>query len=375
MATWNSSYEADPAGSASPSEGDDEIRGLKLEFRSRLDQEHVILNTASTGQSTHRSGSAVAYFQTTAPTLRPDGTTALGSSDSGRLWVDSDNGNLLKVYDNGSGTFEDITVGAISNTGNLSVSGTLTVAGETTLNDHLNIADGKELRLAGAAKITTLGETSPDCLPGGATFKQSSSSGVLVTFKNTGVNHVFPNLTEVDTYAHLGAYNQNSGGLGLTGFTETSTGLDMEGVALTTLTSTNGTSKGCCMIRGSVTDGGGGKQAMGANGNVLCVQSDSDTIAIFKGDGDLYLDSGVVGSFDRENDLELARALQLRMAGEDYKLEFDKRNEDLGIVQSGMMSIKGTLNLLLGTVWQLWGLVNGQRERIVMLEEKLVEDE
>lgn len=126
MASWTVSWEATPAGADSPALGDDHIRDVKLEVRSRLDQEHMILNTASSGESIHRAGSARVYFQAGEPTLRADGVTSLDSNDDGRLWVDSNNDNTLTVYDGSAAAFEAVTVNP---PGDMSIGGDLTVSG------------------------------------------------------------------------------------------------------------------------------------------------------------------------------------------------------------------------------------------------------
>ena len=42
------------------------------------------------GDFVHKEGSGRGYYASSAPTVRPDGATALGTSDDGRIWVDSD---------------------------------------------------------------------------------------------------------------------------------------------------------------------------------------------------------------------------------------------------------------------------------------------
>ena len=42
----------------------------------------------------HKEGSARGYYASGAPTVRPDGSTALGAGDDGRIWVDSDTNEL-----------------------------------------------------------------------------------------------------------------------------------------------------------------------------------------------------------------------------------------------------------------------------------------
>ena len=103
--TWDASFEGTPAGSAQLSQGDDAIRTLKNAISER-NREHYGLNTDT--NSTHgwpRRGHARAYFQATAPTIKPevsgaaldataiaaaDGTeTNDTNKDDGRLWVRS----------------------------------------------------------------------------------------------------------------------------------------------------------------------------------------------------------------------------------------------------------------------------------------------
>ena len=84
--TWDSGFEATPAGGDNPKYGDDVIRELKVATRERANLEHSWLG----GDGWHRPGSAKAYNQATEPTTRPDGTTPLDSDDAGRLWWKND---------------------------------------------------------------------------------------------------------------------------------------------------------------------------------------------------------------------------------------------------------------------------------------------
>ncbi len=117
--TWDSTFEAAPAATDSPKGGDDKIRQLKVAARERLEREHIggTSETNST-HGWHREGSARGYYQATAPTTRPDGVTALGTSDEGRIWIDSDTG--LSYYWSGTAW-----VGMVREIARVSVQGTL----------------------------------------------------------------------------------------------------------------------------------------------------------------------------------------------------------------------------------------------------------
>lgn len=72
-----------------------EIQSLRLGVGDRLGKEHTAPAAAGVGGE-HTAGSAKAYHQASAPTLRPDGATSLDSTDAGRLWIDSDDDVLYK---------------------------------------------------------------------------------------------------------------------------------------------------------------------------------------------------------------------------------------------------------------------------------------
>lgn len=109
MSTWNQAFENTPAGSESPSLGDDRFRELKSAVRERLNKEHV-MDLASgllAEDGWHESGSAKVYFQSAAPTVRPDGTTALDVTDNGRIWISSTD-YKIRVYNFAAGATNDL---------------------------------------------------------------------------------------------------------------------------------------------------------------------------------------------------------------------------------------------------------------------------
>ena len=105
MATWDANFEASPDGDDNPGQGDDKIREFKLEVRKRIGNEHGdYVNTAGGADGSqsadwvHKKGSARAYYQSDAPTLRPDGQTSIGTNDAGRVWVSNGSDHLTKVW-------------------------------------------------------------------------------------------------------------------------------------------------------------------------------------------------------------------------------------------------------------------------------------
>lgn len=99
MGTWDATFNTKPAGSRSPAQGDDDIREFKTEVQGRMDHETVWLDSTLITGGVNRAGSAKAYYQSGAPTLKPNSADgALAAGDAGRLWVDSDDMSI-NVWD------------------------------------------------------------------------------------------------------------------------------------------------------------------------------------------------------------------------------------------------------------------------------------
>jgi hypothetical protein len=86
---WNWAFEALPDHGETPSYGDDRIREVKEGIRERFNKEHYMdpASGSVANHGYHRMGSAVCYYQAAAPTVRPDGVTALNAQDAGRRWI------------------------------------------------------------------------------------------------------------------------------------------------------------------------------------------------------------------------------------------------------------------------------------------------
>jgi hypothetical protein len=66
------------------------MREDRIAVRERAEREHIWgVTDTNADHGWHREGSAIAYYEDTAPGYRPDGTTALTALDTGRLWIDS----------------------------------------------------------------------------------------------------------------------------------------------------------------------------------------------------------------------------------------------------------------------------------------------
>jgi len=113
-------FNASPAGSADPRQGDDRIRELKVALAERLSREgyFALVGGSSAGQEGNlRQGAGRVYHQSSAPTTKPDGN-ALDSDDVGRLYCQS-NTTPLKVRTSNS-TWVSVAAEAVRSLGGAS---------------------------------------------------------------------------------------------------------------------------------------------------------------------------------------------------------------------------------------------------------------
>lgn len=98
--TWDTYFADRPANGDSPQQVDDRIRETRLAMEERLGREHLLVASdvfdTNNNQGYHRPGSAMAYYQTAAPTTLPDSADALasGALSNGRLWVNTSDDGL-----------------------------------------------------------------------------------------------------------------------------------------------------------------------------------------------------------------------------------------------------------------------------------------
>ena len=93
--TVNQAFLDKPQGSDKLKDGDDAIVEEKLAWYERTVLEHVgLIGDTQSRHGEHRKGSAMCYYQSAAPTTKPDGSTSLDVNDTGRLWMDTDTDTL-----------------------------------------------------------------------------------------------------------------------------------------------------------------------------------------------------------------------------------------------------------------------------------------
>jgi hypothetical protein len=114
-------WAAAPASSDNAGLGYQQMNIDRAAIIERIAEEHMfeLGTTPDADQGRHKAGSAVAWYQATFPTKRPDGVTALDVNDTGRILIDSYNaGHAVYVYVYGlTGGYSTLTNGTPSGSG------------------------------------------------------------------------------------------------------------------------------------------------------------------------------------------------------------------------------------------------------------------
>lgn len=88
--TWDSDFNTNPTDDDQARDLDTMILQTRQGSQERLGAEHYFtVGGTQSRHGMHTKGSAVAYTQASAPTVRPDGSTLLDATDNGRLWTDT----------------------------------------------------------------------------------------------------------------------------------------------------------------------------------------------------------------------------------------------------------------------------------------------
>jgi hypothetical protein len=188
--SWDSAFEALPAGGDNLSVGDDAIRLFKNYVSTRFGREHygLITDTAAM-HGWHKAGSAVAFWQASAPTTKPEASGgSLDVDDAGRTFFRSTD-RVMFVWDGTDLAWR----GAMHELLRVSIQGTIAVG--------TNIVPRFILPRAGTIqKVTAYCETAP------------TGASILVDIKKNGNagQSIFSGFTRITIAAGTNANSQTS---------------------------------------------------------------------------------------------------------------------------------------------------------------------
>lgn len=270
------------------------------------------------------------------------------------------------------------TVGALNSGSITSGFGTID-NGSSTITTTGTVSTGAIRSSSGS--IATGGETSPDVDAGGACLNHGANDGNVLTFKNSDVAHGITSILETDTYAKLGKYDANSGGLSITTASEAAIGYGVFSYATTEVTTDTGATgdRGTIVFSGKLKSGTSDTN-LSSNANMFTIDNNGTVRLILKGNGDMHITNTTLTALDEEDDIGLARNLQLALGGERYKHrvseeDFNKLVDLKAISSDGEFQImQGCTAVTLGAISQLFNALKKIcTDKLDMSEQELIE--
>jgi hypothetical protein len=309
--------------------------------------------------------------------LNPDGSLGLGlttAQEHLHMYENSSGDNLIQISNSTTGG--GASQGIIFGLGDSSSSAVFW----NYYNQYMRFGtnNNEALRITNDLKLATNAEASPDCDPGGVTLQQGANDGKILTFKNSDVSHGMTDFAETDTYFFAEKFTTVNGGALLWGLSDIHRGFGIYGVGSGENTTTGGAAQAATQIIGGKKSGTGAT-ALTADGNVLVIENFGSVKHIFKGDGDIYTDTGFVGSYDKEDDIQLVRAINQKY---NNNIKFDDRKilkkyelilEKLGIIKNGFMSDHKIKMLSLGSIGQMFNIIKNIAKDFGYTESQLLE--
>ena len=154
----------------------------------------------------------------------------------------------------------------------------------------------------------------------GLTINQGGNDNEALALKSSDIAHGMTDEAETDTYGTLKKNVATTGGLEIAGFSEATTGVEIEGIHTTDNSTKTTTGEGAVNIKGKLKTGTT-VTTLAGNANILTVQNNSTTRFILDADGDSHQDVGTAWTnFDLEDDLGLLNTLAAHVSRPDDPL-------------------------------------------------------
>jgi hypothetical protein len=192
-----------PTGDEPHGNANQEIFDLRKGVKLRLDHEHLAFAGSSVG-GWHFQGTAVPFYRSGKPTAHADeAETAFASTDSGRLWVDSDD-DTLHFYDHADTDFHPVRASVDDETLEIHTDGKARIKAGQVDTAHLAAGAAEIVKLgAGVAQIAIgtysgTGSAGNNAVSGLAfkpdvvIFNRDDVQGILMAFLNQASANIAP---------------------------------------------------------------------------------------------------------------------------------------------------------------------------------------
>jgi hypothetical protein len=242
-------------------------------------------------------------------------------------------------------------------------------------------ASGNMKMLISAAGLVGINESANAQMTQGLTINQGAADDDILAFKSSDVAHGMTDNHETDTYAAFNKVGATEGGFRVSGYSEGTTGVLLDGIGTTANTTKSASGAAYTQIR-SWKKSSNGWNTVGADENILTVGNGNSTKFIVDEDGDLFADGGTttdaVTVYDEYDDAQLVRSLDISYGPEsgliDNKFDefIDYNHEKLaelnlvGREEDGspnhFINVTGMQRLHNGAIWQQYTEMQKMKE-------------
>ncbi len=182
-------------------------------------------------------------------------------------------------------------------------------------------ANGSRRGRFGSGGTFYVNETTNGNMQIGITINQGANDNEVFSLKSSDINHGITGTTETDTYFFIKKLVGGTGGARVDGIGEYQVGLALQAKAATSATGRNSSGTAPIYVNAHKKSGTG-VVAWGTGDNVFNVKNAGTNLAIFGGDGDLYLDTVVMEDhWDDYNDIALLDGLRASMVPDGHELK------------------------------------------------------
>lgn len=245
----------------------------------------------------------------------------------------------------------------------------------TTENEVARFDRGGSYWIFNDVRISTGNESAPDVDLGGLCLNHGPNDGRVLTFKNSDISHSFTSHGQNDTYAEFRKLDPNHGGLFMATYTEDgeTTAECHYGYIYTTFSQPiDSDAQGVFNYVGNKRSGTAGS-TMSSTDILATYRNYTSTVFIMRANGAIYNDVNGYGYFDDEDDLMLSETLRNKFAdGKPVLKNYEKRLEELGIMENGFVSLSGLASLNLGSIGQIFNIVKNLASRLGISKEELL---
>ena len=322
------------------------------------------------------------------------GSTELQDGDElGKIWFASGDGTVnAYTYTRESAVFSAYSDGVTASNDNpAGFKWELNPGGEDANSAEVMRLNKNGSLFIGDTENTGGGATGVGVTAGSLTINQGTNLNEILSFKSSDIAHGMTGNyhAETDTFGHFKKINDTAGGLEISGFSETTRGLSLNGYHVTDNTTHTAGANAAVMIRGFLKSSTTSTNpASGANILVLRGSAESgvegQVTHIFDSDGNTWFEGADQTAFDDYDDAQLVRAFDMATNKGVVQNKWDgfvQYNEqkliDLNILgdtveNHGLVNSSALLKLHNGAIWQGYTKHQEMQERIHTLESRLL---